>query len=40
VKRKIVLRGLYVYRNVVADTKKKKLEWNAHVVIMDQGRTY
>jgi hypothetical protein len=33
------LRELYKDLHIVADIKKKRLEWIGHVVRMDQGRT-
>jgi hypothetical protein len=33
------LRELYKELDIVADTKKKRLEWTGHVLRMDQGRT-
>jgi hypothetical protein len=33
------LRELYKDLDIVADIKKKRLEWTGHVVRMDQGRT-
>ena len=34
------LRELYKDREIVADIKKKRLEWRGHVVRMDHERTY
>jgi hypothetical protein len=34
------LRELYKDREIVADIKKKRLEWRGHAVRMDQERTY
>ena len=34
------LRELYRNIDIVANIKRKRLEWIGHVIIMDQGRTY